>query len=318
MKPESLESIKLSQLRALIAVVEQGNFSEAALHLNLSQSAVSHAIAALEEQLGVVLLFRGRQGARLTPVGELITQHAREMVQLLDLIGKEAQLAKGLDGGRVRIATFRSVATHVLPEVIARFRSCFPGIHVSISEYRGDEGVEQALREGLADIGFTCMPVEHDLLETWELFRDEYLVLLPPTFQCAEQPLTWEELTQYPLILPPCDDYCGILIRQHLNQQGIKVPAAYEIMEDTTIVGMVGRGLGVTIMARLAAEPLPPEIQVCRLPVPLERIIHVATLMGSLHPPAVYAFLDIVKEMHHTGAHPMHRARVAKSLHFLK
>jgi DNA-binding transcriptional ArsR family regulator len=59
--------LKISQLRALVAVANHGNFSEAALHLELSQSAVSHAIASLEEELGVMLLSRGRHGAHLTP-----------------------------------------------------------------------------------------------------------------------------------------------------------------------------------------------------------------------------------------------------------
>lgn len=59
--------IKLSQLRALVAIADCGNFSEAALELDLSQSTISHAIATLEEELGVTLLQRGRHGARLTP-----------------------------------------------------------------------------------------------------------------------------------------------------------------------------------------------------------------------------------------------------------
>lgn len=72
--------MKLSQLRALVAVADHNNFSEAALHLGLSQSAISHAIASLEEKLGVVLLSRGRHGAHLTSVGERVTTHARNVL----------------------------------------------------------------------------------------------------------------------------------------------------------------------------------------------------------------------------------------------
>lgn len=147
--------IKLSQLRALVAVVEYSNFSEAALHLELSQSAVSHAIATLEEELGVLLLSRGRHGAHLTPVGERVTNHARSVLQLLEAMVKEANLEKGLHGGSVRLASFRSVATHLLPAMIAQFRSHFPKIAVTIIEHFDYVGVEQALREGRADIGFT-------------------------------------------------------------------------------------------------------------------------------------------------------------------
>jgi DNA-binding transcriptional LysR family regulator len=62
--------MKLSQIQALVAVAARKNFSEAALDLNLSQPAISHAIATLEEELGVPLFARGRRGAVLTPAGD--------------------------------------------------------------------------------------------------------------------------------------------------------------------------------------------------------------------------------------------------------
>jgi DNA-binding transcriptional LysR family regulator len=291
----NLEDVKLSQLRALVAVAAHGNFSEAALSLSISQSAVSHAIATLEAQLGVVLLYRGRQGASLTNVGDRILIHAKAMLQSLEQIGKEADLSKGLQGGQVRIGSFRSVATHVLPEVIAQFRQNYPAIAVTITEYRGDEGVEENLRNGRMDIGFTCLPPSEEF-DAWELMRDEYLVLLPPTVHIPEPKLTWEQIQSYPLIMPHRDDYCTTLIRQYFAKAGQALKETYEIMEDSTIVSMVMKGLGITIMARLAAEPLPPNVQVRQLPTPLMRSIQVATLEGALHPPPVYAFLDTLKQ----------------------
>lgn len=292
----NLEAIKLSQLRSLVAVAQCGNFSEAALQLNVSQSAVSHAIASLEEELGVVLLSRGRHGATVTPIGEQIITHAQEILRLVEVIGKEARLSKGLDGGQVRVVSFRSAATHVLPGVIAQFRQRFPGISVTLLDGRGDDKVEQCLREGRADIGIICLPPPQDLM-TWELMRDEYVALLPPDAKVPGNQLTWEALAQYPLILPPNSDYCSILIRGHLTRLQQSLNAEYEIMEDSTIIGMVLQGLGATIMARLAAEPIPPAVQVHRLPVPLERNIRAAILANALHPPAVYAFLDTLQQL---------------------
>jgi len=71
--------IKLSQLRALVAIADCGNFSEAALKLDVTQSTISHAITILEEDLGITLVQRGRHGARLTPVGDRITAHAHDI-----------------------------------------------------------------------------------------------------------------------------------------------------------------------------------------------------------------------------------------------
>jgi DNA-binding transcriptional LysR family regulator len=285
--------LKISQLRALIAVADQRNFSEAALHLDLSQSAVSHAIANLEEELGVVLLSRGRHGAHPTPVGERVIAQARQVLQLLEGIVQEANREKGLQGGQVRIAAFRSVATHILPGVIARFRHQFPAITVSITEFLDFVGVEQALREGHADIGFTHLPSGEEF-ETWELMRDDYIALLPPNSGLRNAKMNWEQLAAYPLIVPSTNS-CTLRIRNHLRRSDYPLKIAYEVREDSTIVSMVHQGLGAAILPRLAAEPLPSGIQVCSLPIPLERIIGTAILKEALHTPAVYAFLDAVR-----------------------
>jgi DNA-binding transcriptional LysR family regulator len=286
--------LKISQLRALVAVADYGNFSEAGLHLEVSQSAVSHAIAALEEELGVVLLSRGRQGAQLTFAGEQVIQEARQVLQLVEGIWKKAKLTRGLQGGRVRVACFRSVATHILPEAIAHFRSDFPALGVTITEHQHYIEVEEDLRKGSADIGFTYLPTSSEF-EVWELFRDRYVVLLPPNSQVPDNLLTWEQLTTYPLIMTPEHRGCRRLVDSHFAQFGQTLEAAYEVKEDSTIISMVMRGLGATVIARLAAEPIPEGVMVLDLPMPLERVIGVAVLADALHSPAVFAFLDTLR-----------------------
>lgn len=294
----NVNRIKLSQLRALVAIAQTGTFSDAASRLELSQSAVSHAIATLEEELGVSLLSRGRQGAVLTPVGQEITTEATNMLALLKAIGRKAQDAKGLQAGLVRVVGFRSVATHVLPVVIEKFRKQYPGISVSIGEGNDVRGAEEILRRGEADIGFTYLPVD-DAFDAWELFRDDYVALLPkdkaPNSAFQQEPLTWEQLTALPLILPLPDDGCRYNVDQYLLRHGQTVIPAYEVKEDSTVVSMVRRGLGMTIIAKLAAEPIPQDVVVCQLPAPLQRVIGVITLADALQTPPVFAFLDTLK-----------------------
>ena len=291
----NVNRIKLSQLRALVAIARTGTFSDAASQLDLSQSAVSHAIATLEEELGVSLLSRGRQGAVLTPVGQQITNEAKTMLAHLKVIGRKAQDAKGLQAGLVRVVGFRSVATHVLPVVIEEFRRLYPGISVSIGEGNDVRGAEEILRRGEADIGFTYLPVS-DAFDAWELFRDDYVALLPkPKAPTTQQPLDWETLNELPLILPMPEDGCRYNVDQYLHRHGQTITPAYEVKEDSTVVSMVRRGLGATIIARLAAEPIPKDVAVCELPVPLQRVIGVITLADALQTPPVFAFLDTLK-----------------------
>ena len=302
----NVNKIKLSQLRALVAIARTGTFSDAAAKLDLSQSALSHAIATLEEERGVSLLSRGRQGAVLTPVGQEITNEAIKMMDLLKVIGRRAQDAKGLQGGLVRVVGFRSVATHVLPVVFEEFRKQYPAISVSIGEGSDVRGAEEIIRRGEADVGFTYLPVS-DTFDAWELLRDKYIVLLPrDKAPEGEGPLTWEDLKSLPLILPLPDDGCRYNVDQYLQRNSQAIAPAYEVKEDSTVVGMVRRGLGLTIIAQLAAEPIPEDVVVRELPEPLERIIGVITLADALQTPPVFAFLDTLKETWKEKANLVH------------
>lgn len=286
--------LKISQLRTLVAVAEYQNFSEAALQLNLSQSAVSHAIATLEAQLGVILFHRGRNGADLTHVGKQLVAPAKQILNLLEKIATEANRAKGLSGGNVRLVTFRSAATHILSPLIAQFCSKFPSIEVSVSEVDEDIEIENLLRLGKADIGLIHLPTAAEDLETWEIQRDEYVVLLPRNQNLSQTKLSWQQLAAYPLIISSIGS-CSTKVRQYLQRSPEPLSIAYQMREDSTMISMAIQGLGAAIIPLLAATPVPPELQVYSLPTPLERIIKTAILKDALHTPAVFAFLDTLK-----------------------
>lgn len=295
MKENSQNRIKLSQLKILVAVAQWENFSEAALDLGISQSAVSHAIASLENYLGIVLFFRGRYGARLTPVGTRIINHARVVIERTESILREAAFAKGLEKGEVHITTFRSIATHILPKTIMQFQQRFSGIKVKLTEHDDYLQVEQALREGRADIGITFMPTGKGLT-AWEFLKDEFIVLLPPDASIENDRLTWQLLSQQRLIMPPVDSIMMRPVYNHINDLGYRLNILNEVKTDAAIVSLVAQGLGGTILPRLAAEPIPENVNVYSLPVPLDRQVGVAILADALQPPAVYALLETLIE----------------------
>jgi DNA-binding transcriptional LysR family regulator len=296
MEHNGQSQLKLSQLQVLVAIANYGSFSEAALQLQMSQSAISHAISTLEADLGVVVFSRGRFGATPTPVGEQIIARARQILYLIDDITKQADLSKGLRGGQVRISAFRSAATHILPEVIAEFCRRYPAIAIRINEYDDRDAVEDNLRKGRADIGITYLPTDEEF-EIWELMRDEFVVLFPPDFERSGTCLRWDDLSTYRFIMAPSGDGCDAMVFAHCAKYGATLNVTYQIRSDATIVNMVAKGLGAAISPRLAAEPIPEDVQVYSLPVPLFRIISVAILKKSLLPPPVFALLDLLKSM---------------------
>ena len=291
----NLSRLKLSQLRALVAIADCGNFSEAALHLGVNQSTVSHAIATLETQLGVVLLNRGRYGAKLTPVGKQITDKANQVLKLLDDMAQSAQQAKGLQGGTVRIAAFRSVATHLLPAAIARLHHRYPEIQVTITEDNDIDHLKQRLTQGDVDI---CVAevLKGEEFESFLIFEDEYVALLPSQLGLRDAQLTYSELQAHPLI-SPSHGTCFSRLDDYLKRHHIALKIAYYIRHDSSMVSMVRQGLGIALMPELAAAPIPEGVQICRLPFSLMRPIGAARLKEGLHTPAVYAFLEALREI---------------------
>lgn len=293
--------LKISQLVALGAVAKHGGFSAAALQLGLAQSTVSHAIATLEEDLGIVLLLRNHSGARLTPIGQQIYQQAQAVLDQLEGIRQTANQAKDLHTGRVRVATVRTVATHVLPEVIAQFRQRYSEMSVEVIERDRYIEVEQALRNGEVELGITLMPVSSEF-QSWELFRDEFVALLPPidpTVTEPDAPLTWETLVSYPRVANSRSSQHNRLVDEHIAQFGHQLPANPEtradVREDSTLMGMVAKGLGIAVLSRLEAEPIPPGVRVKSLPAPLERIVGAAILDRAVLPRAAFVFLDVLR-----------------------
>ena len=284
--------MNISQLQVLVTIGQCGSFSDAALQLDMSQSAVSRAIASLENELNVPLLVRGRMGAKFTAIGERVVAHAKQILELRESIEYEVNLEKALYNSRLRIASFRSAATHILPPKIAKFQKAYPRVEVSLDEF-DPAGVEQALRAGEADLGLLPLPRSEDFT-TWEIVRDEYVVLLPKAQDSTAAPVTWDELSTQSFILLNYAE-CTTAVREHWSrwQQPLKV--AYNVKEDSTIVSMVAQGLGAAILPRLAAMPIPDTVESRSLPVPLERVIGVAILANVPPSPAVTRFLEVMK-----------------------
>lgn len=288
--------IKLSQILALVTVVKCGKFSQAAEELELSQPTVSHAIATLEAELGIQLLFRGRRGVNLTPAGENVLVHCDRILDSVDKLYREANLHKSLEGGIIKISTFRGAAAQLLPKIKADFKAKYPQIEVRIAEEKDCPQVENAVREGTADIGFTILPTSDDL-ETIEILHDRYIVLLSPdsAFKSFTQ-LTWEQLVTIPLISYPSRNSCFIEIDRYFQQHGYRFQPCEQVRNSETIINLVATGSGNAILPKLSVFHIPNEVTVCDLPDPLARIVVAATLAEANLSHAVWAFLDFLKQ----------------------
>lgn len=288
----------LAQLRALIAVADAGGFSEAAAELNVSQSSLSEAVGKLEELVSRPLLRRTPTGTMPTPAGLRALAHARAAIQA----SSDVLLAAQDDGqltGLLRVATFRSTGTHLLPPVLAQFRAVHPGVTVKLLDGEADGGGEIQVRRGKADL---ALVVGDELpgLRLTPLLLDEYLFVAPPSR--GTHPVTLEELGQSALLLPPGHNSCSQRVLSYLEPLGMLPECITEIDQDSVILGMVGHGLGITVMPRLALEPAPPGLVVLPLPETLSRPLALAVLPHRANLPLIRAFTQALTASLQTSA----------------
>ncbi|MDJ0572360.1 MAG: LysR family transcriptional regulator [Pleurocapsa sp. MO_192.B19] len=293
--------MKLSQIKSFVTVARCGKFSQAAMELDLSQPTVSHAIAALENDLGIQLLFRGKKGVNLTPAGESVLAHCYRVLQSIEDIQQEANRYKSLDGGQVRISAFRGAAAQLLPKIRANFQTKYPQISIKIAEEKDCPQVEQMVYEGKADIGFTILPTSKDL-ETIEVLRDDYIVLLPPNSDLdlslpSSTKLSWTQLLSMPIISYPNQNSCFREIKNYFKNEGYQFQPCEQVRESDTIINLVATGLGAAILPQLSVFHTPEGITVYQLPKPLQRIVVAATPTDADLSHAVWAFIDFLKQI---------------------
>jgi DNA-binding transcriptional LysR family regulator len=292
--------MKLSQIRSFVAVARCGKFSQAAVELDLTQPTVSHAIATLEADLGVQLLFRGKKGVNLTPAGENILVHCDRLLQLMENIKQEANRCKSLGSGKIRISAFRGAAAQLLPKIRAEFKSKHPQIEVKIVEEKDCPQVEQMVYEGKADLGFTILPTSKDLT-TIEVLRDNYIVLLPPNLELDvasdSQCISWTQLLSMPIISYPHQNSCFKQIKHYFESAGHQFNPAEQVRESDTIVSLVATGSGAAILPQLSVFYLPAGVTICQLPIPLQRTVVAATPKDADLAHAVWAFTDFLQQL---------------------
>ncbi|MFJ5992913.1 LysR family transcriptional regulator [Lentzea sp. NPDC092896] len=277
-------ALNFAQLRSFLAVVDEGGFGAAADALGLTQSAVSHAVAALERTLGhPVLSRRGR--AVPTAFGEEVLAHARTAVAASAAITDLAERRRGGVRGTVRLGAPPSVCQGLLPDLLARWRVELPHVRVRVLEGEDDE-VAEWLAGGTVDLAVLVDPPSGAGSLVGE---DAFHALLRADHPLATLPhVDVTDLADDPFLLScgGCEHY----VRQaHADHP---FTPRHRVRELGTLLAMVRAGVGVSVVPGLVASMLPPDLVL----VPLrERLARRLVLSGPADRgwhPAVTALVD--------------------------
>lgn len=273
--------------------MEAGSLTRAAQTLGCTQSAVSHSIDSLEQELGFALLKRSRAGVRLTGEGERMIAAVRNLLNSAEQLNQTAASIRGLDSGTVRIGSFTSVAVHWLPPVLKEFQHDYPKVDIKL--LNGDyHDVEQWLLEGSIDIGFVNVPCAVDC-ECIPLMDDRLLAILPRHSR-------FESYPKFPLVECETEPFISLLessdhdARRALEAAGVKPNVRFYTKDDYAIIAMVEQGLGISILPELLLKNAPYHLEVRELDPPATRQIGVACKHANTLSPAARQFLQHVKQ----------------------
>src|SRR4051812_20238805 len=224
--------LDVRRMRVLREVATQGSFSAAAEALSYTQSAVSQQIAALEREAGTKLVERNARGIRLTDAGAALVRHTEAVLANLAEAEAELEALAGVRGGRVRLASFPSAGSALLPQAVANFPARPPAVELSMIEAEPAESLPQ-LRAGELEIALTYNPgllSDEGLagFDVEELLEDPFYVVLPKGHPVAGKPkIRLKDLAEEPWINGTGACPCSGQVRRACNNVGFEPHVAF-------------------------------------------------------------------------------------------
>ena len=195
-----MRAVDLRQLEAFKLITQTGSFSSAARKLGLTQSALSHQLRSLEEELGEQLLVRARPRAYPTSGGQrLLLSAERIFAELSELKSQFAKTGPDASLGAVRVAATHLAITYIYGDLLEKFAGRHPDVELVFHATETTEDPVQRVLQRESDVGFTVLPVKHPKLETIPLLRAEQVLIVAPKHPLAKQrSTTLEELRHWP------------------------------------------------------------------------------------------------------------------------
>ena len=282
----------VKKYEVFVSAVDCGSLTKAAEAMGLTQSGVSHIIAAVEAELKLPLLKRTRTGARLTPEGERVIGYLREIVRQEKRMFKEAERLNELAAGTIRIGTFTSVATHWLPAMMMEFQKEYPQIDFQL--FNGDyHDVDRWVTDGSVDIAFITLPTELKC-RVIPLYEDALAAVLPKGHPLAAQPVCRvEDVAKEAFIsLLEASNHDA---RRALDAVNMKPNVRFRTKDDYAVIAMVRQGLGVSIMPSLLLRGNGENIEIRPIDPPVSRTIALA-VAGDDPAPAPRKFAEFAEK----------------------
>ncbi len=257
------------RLQVLCGVAKYGSFSAAADALGYTQPAISRQIATLEAETGATLVRRVPQGAVLTDAGRLLVSRANAIFAQLDEAEYELQSLLGLSSGRLRMSSFASAASAIVPLAVMRYRERHPAVELSMTMAEPADAFPR-LQAGDLDIALSHDPDWSSTgpgLEIEHLFDDPMHIALPADHPLAKvSPLALTDFADEPWMLSmPATCADARMFQRACLEAGFTPRIALENDDYTAMLGFVAAGMGVSLVPEMVTRVVRSEVVIREL-----------------------------------------------------
>src|SRR5919199_4500534 len=291
--------MELSQLRTFREVAEALSFTRAAQKLNMTQSAVSHQIKALELELGEPLFIRAKRGVRLSDAGKLALEYAARIIEEADALRERISGRDHEPRGRVRAAAATQAFVHLFARIFESFMRDNEGIELSFRTTVSTEQTVADILNGAADVGFASLPVYSPALQVTELFEDELGVVVGARHKLAkERETSVVEMRRERFILFEQGASIRRATDAFFKRVDLSPDLALESNDTYFIKLMVEHGLGVSLLPSWAVREESAAGRLAPLRIAghhLKRSVAMVAL-GRFQPSPTRAFLAYILE----------------------
>jgi len=243
-------NVTLKQLRYFEALARHGHFGRAAEASSVSQPALSVQIREMEETLGTPLFERGSRQVRLTAFGEEIAARVRAILQSVDELGDMARAAQHGPAGRLRLGVIPTIAPYLLPAIIGRLSHRYDGLELRVRETQTQKLLDE-LADGRLDAAILALPISEPAFEEVPLFSESF-VLVRPAGDAGKPVPNRDSLREMQLLLLE-EGHC--FRDQALSFCNLRSSLPRDLLDGSslsTLVQMVGSGIGVTLIPEMA------------------------------------------------------------------
>jgi LysR family transcriptional regulator, hydrogen peroxide-inducible genes activator len=245
-------NVTLRQLRYFDALARHGHFRRAAQSCAISQPALSMQIKELEDALGGVLLERNARQVALTRFGEELVERVRDILRSVDELGDFARASQDRLAGRLRIGMIPTIAPYLLPKVIENLARLHPEIDIHVRETLTPRLIQE-VAEGRLDTAIVALPVSEPSLTEVALFKENFLLVRPGENDRTPAP-SHEKLREMRLLLLEEGHCFRDQALAFCNMQSSPPREVLDASSLSTLVQMVGAGIGVTLIPEMAVE----------------------------------------------------------------